>query len=80
MMACLFLIGSTWLGYFIATYQIAPIFAGYMSHDTAPWTETVVAVWTATAAVAMIFAAGDVARRRERSIVVHDADAVVPEK
>jgi hypothetical protein len=64
MMACVFLIGSTWLGHFIAAFQIAPILAGYVSHDTTPWTETVMAVWTAVAGVSMIFAAGQAARFR----------------
>ncbi|MEX1077826.1 MAG: hypothetical protein WED09_01800 [Homoserinimonas sp.] len=63
MMACVFLIGTTGLGYFIAAFQIAPIFAGYVSHDTTPWTETIVAVWTTVAGVAMIFAAVDAAHR-----------------
>lgn len=59
MMACLLLIGSTGLGYYLAVFFIASLFAGYTSHDTTPWTETVIAAWTAAAGVAMIFAAVD---------------------
>ena len=76
-MACLFLLGSTMLGYFIATYQIAPIFAGYISHDTTPWTETIVAVWTAAAGVAMIVAAGDASSRKTQRAASLVPDAAV---
>lgn len=55
MMACLFLMGATGLGYFIAAFQIAPLLTGYASHDTTPWTETVVAIWTALAGTANLF-------------------------
>ena len=65
--ACSLLIGSTMLGYLLATYMVAPmIFGG--SHDTARFTETVVAASTAAAAVAMAFGARDVVRRTARSI------------
>lgn len=60
--ACVFLIGSTLGGYIVANFFIAPIFAGYVSHDTTPWTETVIAVSTAGAGLSMIFAAGMAAR------------------
>ncbi len=55
--ACVFLIGLSLAGYLLATYVIAPLFAG-SSHDTAPWTETVVAASTAAAGIAMLFASG----------------------
>jgi len=64
MAACLFLMGSTLAGYFVATYLIAPLFFG-TSHDTAPWTEAVVAASTVGAGIAMVFAARDVVRRGE---------------
>jgi hypothetical protein len=60
--ACVFLIGSTMAGYLLATYMVAPILFG-MSHDTARFTETVVAASTAAAAVAVAFGARDVVRR-----------------
>ena len=63
MAACLFLLGSSGAGYFVATYLIAPVFAGGISHDTTPWTETVVAASTAAAGLAIIVAARAVARR-----------------
>lgn len=62
MLACVFLIGNTPLGYLVATFVIAPVISGG-SHDTAPWTESVVAVSAAAAAVAMIVAAADHPRR-----------------
>lgn len=55
--ACLFLIGSTLIGYFVSSYVIAPIIAGGTSHDTTRWTETVVAASTAAAAAALILGA-----------------------
>jgi hypothetical protein len=79
-MACVFLVGTTGLGYYIATFHIAPILAGYVSHDTTPWTETVVAVWTAAAGFAMILAAADAAGRRARVVAKPAADAVVEER
>lgn len=63
MLACVFLMGTTGLGYFVAAFQIAPLVAGYVSNDTTPWTETVVAAWTAAAGFSMILAAKDAARR-----------------
>jgi hypothetical protein len=54
--ACAFLIGSTGLGWFLASYLVAPLITGG-SHDTAPWSETVVAASTAAAGIAMILAA-----------------------
>ena len=60
--ACAFLIGSTMAGYLLATYMVAPIFFG-SSHDTARFTETVVAASTAAAAVALVFGIRDLVRR-----------------
>ena len=55
--ACVFLLGSTWPGIVVATYMIAPVFAGGQSHDTSPWTETVMAATTAAAGISMLLAA-----------------------
>lgn len=52
--ACVFLLGSTVVGYIVSTYLIAPLIAG-MSHDTARWTETVIAVSTAAAGIATVY-------------------------
>lgn len=58
MIACAFLLGSSLMGYyFVASLMITPLITGYISHDTTPWTETVVATWTALAGVAMLLAA-----------------------
>ena len=54
--ACFFLLGSTWPGIVVAMYMIAPLFGG-QSHDTSPWTETVMAATTAAAGVSMLLAA-----------------------
>ena len=51
---CVFLLGATVVGYLVSTYLIAPLIAG-MSHDTARWTETVIAVSTAAAGVAAAY-------------------------
>lgn len=61
--ASLFLLGSTFVGYFAANFILAPLVAGYTSHDTTPWMETVLAASTAGAAVALVFAARTVCRR-----------------
>ena len=55
--ACAFLFGSSEVGILLAAFVIAPMFAGGVSHDTTPWTETVVAASTAAAGVAMLFVA-----------------------
>ncbi|SEN81223.1 hypothetical protein E3O25_14290 [Cryobacterium sp. TMT1-3] len=65
--ACLLLLGVTLPGYIVATFQIAPALLGYQSHDTTPFTETIVAVSTAAAGVAMLVAAGMAERSRRRS-------------
>lgn len=67
-LACVFLIGSSLAGYLIATYLIAPVVAGYTSHDTTPWTETVVAASTAAAAVAMLLVVRRTARKGVRPV------------
>ncbi|MFL4472388.1 hypothetical protein ACIPVK_00100 [Paeniglutamicibacter sp. MACA_103] len=59
--ACVFLTGTSFVGYLAATYVISPIMAG--SYYDARWTETVMAVSTGAAAAAMPFGAGDVVRR-----------------
>lgn len=63
--SCL-LMGSTVVGYMIAFVVFAPIFAGYISHDTTPWTESIVAATTAVAALAAILAAV-LALRKQRA-------------
>lgn len=64
--ACLFLLGSTLVGYLVSTFLIAPLIAGETSHDTTRWTETVVAATTAGAAVTAGIAARRVARRGDK--------------
>ena len=66
--SCVLLLGVTLPGYLLATFQIAPAFAGYQSHDTTPFTEAIVAVSTAAAGVAMLVAAGVAARPRRRRV------------
>lgn len=62
---CLLLLGATMPGYLFVTFTMAPAVAGYASHDTTPWTETIVAGWTAGAAVAMlVMASVEVGNRR----------------
>ena len=56
-LACIFLFGASDVGELLAAFVVAPIFAGGVSHDTTPWTETVLAASTAAAGVAMIFVA-----------------------
>jgi hypothetical protein len=62
--ACAFVFGSSEVGILLAAFVIAPIFAGGVSHDTTPWTETVVAASTAAAGVAMLFVARTAIRGR----------------
>lgn len=66
--ACLFLTGSTLMGYFLSMYLIAPIVTSGGSHDTARWTESVVAASTAAAAVAIIMAARALLWPRQRKL------------
>ncbi|MBB5640633.1 hypothetical protein [Cryobacterium roopkundense] len=56
--ACVLLVAVTLPGYIVATFQIAPVIAGYQSYDTTPWTETILAASTAAAGVALAIAAG----------------------
>ena len=65
-LACAFLLGSTIFGYFVSAYMIAPIISG-MSHDTARWTETVIALSTCAAAIAAGFGAMRVLRQNKHS-------------
>lgn len=66
--ACLFLTGSTLMGYFLSMYLIAPIVTSGGSQDTARWTESVVAASTAAAAVAIIMAARALLWPRQRKL------------
>jgi hypothetical protein len=68
MTACVFLIGSTALGGMLAASLIAPLIANGGSHDTTPWTESVVAASTAAAGLAMIFAAGAAVRGKAPAV------------
>jgi len=62
--ACMFLLGSTVVGYFAANFIIAPLFTGGTSHDTTPWMEAVMAASTAAAGIALVFGAGATSRHR----------------
>ncbi|AZS36304.1 hypothetical protein CVS47_00905 [Microbacterium lemovicicum] len=55
--ACLLLVGATWPGYVAAAFVIAPAFVGYQSFDSTPWTESVGAVATAAAGIALLVSA-----------------------
>ena len=66
--SCVLLLGVTLPGYLLATFQIAPALTGYQSHDTTPFTETIVAVSTAAAGVAMLVGAGVASRTRRRKV------------
>ncbi|MFL4472393.1 hypothetical protein ACIPVK_00125 [Paeniglutamicibacter sp. MACA_103] len=65
--ACLFLLGTTLPGSAISNFTIAPMIAGFVSHDTTPWLESVVASSSAAAALAMAFAAWSGVRRHRRA-------------
>ncbi|MEU3330892.1 hypothetical protein ACF046_01170 [Glutamicibacter creatinolyticus] len=52
--ACFFLLGTTILGNIIIYLLVAPLVTGYTSHDTTPGTETIMALSTAAAGVAML--------------------------
>jgi hypothetical protein len=75
MVTCVFLIGSTGVGHLIAAFNVAPFLAGYVSHDSTPWTETVIAAWTAAAGFMVILAAVDAARRGALSVRHRDVGA-----
>ena len=66
-LACLFLLGATVPGYLWAMFTLAPLITGYQSHDTTPWTETIVAGSTAAAGVSLLLAAGAAQFRRPGS-------------
>jgi hypothetical protein len=70
LVTCLFLVGTTVVGYLAAAFIIAPMIAGYQSYDSTPWTETVVAASTAAAGLSMLVGAGVAAivRRRDRAL------------
>ncbi|WP_344059503.1 hypothetical protein [Microbacterium pumilum] len=51
--AAILLSGATLPGYLVATFMIAPVFAGGTSYDTTRWTETVVAASIALAGIAV---------------------------
>ena len=51
------LIAVTPVGYLAASFLVAPVIAGYQSFDTTPWTETVLAAWTAAAALFVVIGA-----------------------
>lgn len=63
-LALVLVAGSTIAGLLVATFVIAPMIAGYQSYDTTPWSETVVAVWTAVPGIVAVAAAVAAARRR----------------
>lgn len=48
------LIGTTVFGHFLAVFTIGPWIVGYQSYDTTPWSEAVVAGFTAIAAIAVL--------------------------
>lgn len=52
-LTCVFLLGTSGVGALVAALLIAPLIAGGMSHDTTPWTETVIAAFTALAGMAV---------------------------
>jgi hypothetical protein len=60
-----FLFGSSPVGYFIATFVIAPILHGDTSYATTPWTETVIGTTTAAAGLAALLAALPAPAREE---------------
>ena len=69
-LAAFLLLGSSMFGYLVAAFVIAPEITGYQSHDTTPWTETIVATFTAAAAVAMLVQVGVAALlKHERNLV-----------
>lgn len=69
-LACIPLLASTAPGYLFAAFTIAPAFAGYQSHDTTPWTETIVAVCTALAALPLVVGVAVSSRRAATAAAV----------
>ncbi len=63
--ACFLLLGTTVAGFIVASSMIAPFMAGYVSHDTTPWTESVMAAAVAASGIALLFAAWAVSRYRD---------------
>jgi hypothetical protein len=55
--ACALLLGATLPGHLVAMFFVAPVIVGFASHDTTPWTESVVAAWTALAGILLLVAA-----------------------
>lgn len=62
-LGCYLVMGSTTLGYVVAYMFFAPMFAGYISYDTTPWMESVVAAFTGAAALVLLVAAFMVVRK-----------------
>jgi len=52
--ACFCLLGTTVLGFLVIYLFVAPMFTGYVSHDTTPGTETIMALTTAVAGLFML--------------------------
>lgn len=65
-LAAAFLLGSTLVGYFLSSYLLAPLLTGYVSHDTTPGTETIVALSTAAAAITMLSVLISLASQRRK--------------
>lgn len=70
-LACLPLLAMTMPGYLLALFVVAPVLAGYSSHDTTPGTEAIVAVCVALAALPLLGGAifRGFARRRAVGVV-----------
>lgn len=64
---CLFLLGSTVLGEFVANFFLVPLFAGHPWTDSFGWTGILAMASTAAAGISMLFAAGTVRRAAGRA-------------
>lgn len=64
---CLFLLGSTVLGEFVANFFLAPLLAGHPWTDSFGWTGILAMASTAAAGISMLFAAGTVRRAAGRA-------------
>ena len=64
---CLFLLGSTVLGDFVANIFLAPLLAGHPWSESFGWTQVLVMGATAAAGISMLFAAGTVRPRARRA-------------